>query len=487
MGVLDAASVSCGGGATGTSSGTGGTTTASASTSSTGGTTTVSSSAGGTGGTTTASASSSGTGGATTASASSSGTGGAPTTTSASSSGSGGAASSSSGAMDAGSDADDGTVSTTYPAPHPTPPQVVNFGGPVLAAPRLVPVFFSGEDSTRQGQLVDFVSKIGATQYWAATTSEYGVGPATSTSPVALTEAAPATIDGVAIQTWLAGKLDGNDAAWPAPDANTVYILHYPAGTTVTYGSVQSCVDFDSYHDDITLDAAHAGMQVAYVVIPPCASLGDLQGLDATTATESHQLIEAATDPYPLVEPAYEQIDDAHFYWAMALGGGEAADLCAQLPGSFTQFAELPYTVQRSWSNKAALAGHDPCVPALANEVYFNTAPVLTDTITASMFGQTLMVPGAKIAVGASRTIELDLFSDGDTGGPWTVSALDVKQLMGQPAELQLSLDYDAGQNGQKQHLTITPSSAGAQGISTFVLRSTRGAQESWWFGVVGD
>ena len=32
-------------------------------------------------------------------------------------------------------------------------------------------------------------------------------------------------------------------------------------------------------------------------------------------------------------------------------------------------------------SNKAAAAGHEPCVPALPGEVYFNSAPVLPDVL----------------------------------------------------------------------------------------------------------
>ena len=96
------------------------------------------------------------------------------------------------------------------------------------------------------------------------------------------------------------------------------------------------------------------------------------------------------------------------------LGGGEVGDLCAQEPGAFTQFPELAYTVQRTWSNAAAMASHDPCVPALANEVYFNAVPELNDTIT---IGGMFTMLGVQIPVGQTKTIDLDLFSDGDTGG----------------------------------------------------------------------
>ena len=390
-----------------------------------------------------------------------------------------------------GKGGDNGMPSDVYPAPHAAPPQVQTFNGPVLVSPKIVPVFFADYDATLAGQITDFDSKVGATQYWAANTVEYGVGAATSSLPVKLTETAPTTIDDPGIQTWLTGKLNGNDPAWPVPDANTVYTLHYPVSTMITSGGAQSCTDFGGYHDSVVLDGTHGSLNVAYAVIPSCPSFGMMSLLDATTTTESHELLEAATDPYPIVnngqDAAYATVDDNDFYWAHVLGGGETGDMCAQFASSFTTFAELPYLVQRTWSNKAALAGHDPCVPALPNEVYFNTAPLLPDTITATIFGQSLVLKGVKIAVGQSKTIELDLFSDAATGGPWTVTMKDVNSaFMGGTALLDFSLDKSSGVNGEKLHATITVKAAGKHGTETFIIDSTLGGQKSVWIGIVG-
>ena len=386
-----------------------------------------------------------------------------------------------------GKGGDNGTPSNVYPAPHADPPQVVTFNGPVLASPKIVPVFFADYDATLAGQVTDLDAKVGATQYWAANVTEYGVGAAVSAMPVKLTEMAPASIDDAAIQTWLAAKLNGNDPAWPAPDANTVYSLHYPVSSMITSGGALSCQDFGGYHANITLDAMHGSMDVAYAVIPSCPNFGAMSLLDATTTTETHELIEAATDPYPMTNPAYITVDSKHAYWSRVLGGGETGDLCAQFGSSFTTFAELPYLVQRSWSNKAALAGHDPCVPSLPGEVYFNTAPVLNDTITAMMFGQSVLLKGVKIPVGQSKTVELDLFSDAATTGPWTVSVKDVSSaLMGGPSLLDFSLDKDTGVNGEKLHLTITSKAAGKHGTAAFIIDSLLGAQKTLWIGIVG-
>lgn len=395
--------------------------------------------------------------------------------------------------IDAGPDVDNGMVSTTYPASHFVAPQIAWSGGPVLASPKLVPVFFANEDAFMQMQLTDYVSKIGGTQYFAAATAEYGISPAVSLSPVILTETAPDQIDDTDIQTWLAGKLNADDPAWPAPDANTVYLLHYPEGTGVTQhtsvGVLLACQNFGGYHNSTPLDVAHASMDVAYAVLPRCATFypatapGTKQtkyiGIDAATGIESHEILEAVTDPFPLVNPTYVEPDQNHIYWDLVVGGGEVGDMCQSFPHAFNKFVELPYLVQRTWSNQAAAAGKDPCVPPMPGEVYFNSAPFLKDSIKVPGLGY---VKGVKIAVGNTATVEIDLFSEADTGGPWNVSVMDV----GTPQTLDLSLDRDSGQNGEKLHLTITVNAKNPNGYAPFQLMSTLGQTTTLWYGAVG-
>ena len=68
----------------------------------------------------------------------------------------------------------------------------------------------------------------------SANTLPSGFGCQPCTVPVQLTENAPGTISDNGIQSWLAGKLNSNDPAFPAPDKNTLYALNYPTGTTIT-------------------------------------------------------------------------------------------------------------------------------------------------------------------------------------------------------------------------------------------------------------
>ena len=382
-----------------------------------------------------------------------------------------------------------GMPSDVYPAPHPAPPKVVSYGGPVLKNPKIVPIFFSNDNPTFTAQIADYNDKVGATAYWAANTVEYGVGPATGLPPVYSPEAPSGTIDDSAIQDWLAGHLNSDDPMFPAPDNDTLYAIYYPKGVAITLNnggqSAKSCTEFGGYHQNITLDAAHGGMHVAYAVMPHCTYPGETE-LDTMTSTASHEYLEAATDPYPIDNPAYAQVDNAHIYWLFALGGGETGDMCAQQLESFYKFDELPYTVQRSWSNKAAKAGNDPCVPAIPGSVYFNSAPVLPDNVTINI-GQPVTMKGAKIAVGESKTIEVDLFSEGPTSGPWTVKAFDSSSIQGGSKQLDFQFDKNSGVNGEKLNMTITVLKASPYKAEVFYVMSELNGRRNLWIGLVGN
>ena len=68
-------------------------------------------------------------------------------------------------------------VAAVYPAPHPAGPRVVSRGGPVLASPKVIPIFF-GSDPL-QGRIEAFLRELASSTYWEAVTKEYGVGSLT--------------------------------------------------------------------------------------------------------------------------------------------------------------------------------------------------------------------------------------------------------------------------------------------------------------------
>lgn len=100
--------------------------------------------------------------------------------------------------------------------------------------------------------------------------------------------------------------------------------------------------------------------------------------------------------------------------------------------------------------------------------------------------GWTGKTKGVHIPVGQTKTIEVDLFSDAPTP-PWNVRVYDLAYIQGGAEALDMSLDTDHGQNGDKLALTITPLLAGAEGGSRFLLVSDDGVHGSFWIGYVGN
>ena len=402
--------------------------------------------------------------------------------------------------VDVADDGYNGAPSTNYPAPHPPLPTLTNAaGGPVLGAPKIKYVFYANDPL--EAQLQTFAQAMAGSSYWTTTTSEYGVGAISYDGTVDLTDTPPKTIGQSDIQSWVASELASG--AFGTPDPQTIYTILYPQTTTITQpnpvspalGTVNSCTAFLGYHDDTQATVGDAGQEsFAYAVIPRCGPI------DSVTQTLSHEWIEAATDPlltstgtFTLSggpNAAFYAPDGDHLVWAL-LGGGEAGDLC-ETEGDYANFtpSDLKRSVQRTWSNASAAASHDPCVP-VSNVPFFDSAPVLDQTVTfTSGFTGTITSKGIVIPNGQSKTIEVDLFSDGDTGGPWTVAAYDVLSTYygsyGLPQSLDFAWDRTSGQNGEKLHLTITVTKASVLGgAHAFMIVSKLLGHTTVWPGLV--
>jgi hypothetical protein len=369
---------------------------------------------------------------------------------------------------------DNGEASTTYPAFMPPVPQVqLQSGGSVVPSPKIRLLYFSGE--TLDTQVNAAVAAWLASPIWTAQTTEYGVGAATSTA-VTLTETPAAMLDDVGIQAWLATKLGGGDAgadagADPAfgPTDNTtlqstLFVLFYPSTTTITFSGQTQCNSFGSYHSDTMV----AGKSVSYAVVPRCTAMATDLALNAM-----FNGLAFATDPRPTATPGYYGFDSAHLAWQVAFFGAEVPSACQVFPAAMIDGGSY----LRSWSNAAMSAYHDPCIPHADATPYFASVPIMTDDLM--VFGNA--TKGVKIPVGQSKTIDVELWSDGATSGPWTVSA---KLQLGMAPDPQFTWDRTTGTNGEKLHLTITPTAAGAK---TFIITSKLGTKTTFWAGVFGQ
>jgi hypothetical protein len=302
----------------------------------------------------------------------------------------------------------------------------------------------------------------------------------------------PATTSDSALQTLLVTNTTGATPAWGPADASTIYLFLNPKATVISDNTGTSCMDYDGYHAEA---AVTSSLSVPYAIGCACP------GYDGPTVTDlaertialSHELVEAATDPFPFSNPAYGQTDNNDLVWTIVTGG-EVGDMCEFNDDSYIPNPGGTFWVQRTWSDKAAKAGTQPCVPVVTTP-YFNSMPVLPDMVSISgLGGPAVTVPGVKIPVGASKTIDIKLFSDAPTAGPWRVTALDGNYLAGGTAELSLKMDKIGGQNGDTIHLTIQVLKADTNyGVESFILYSDIGKmgqpgfQSNLWMGTVGQ
>ena len=373
------------------------------------------------------------------------------------------------------------------PATHPALPQVVDFGGPVLTAPKVQPIAYASD--TGAADVESFLHQLASTSYWGEVTSQYGVGALTVLPAITLTETPPTTITDAEVQQSLAANTTGASPAWGPASTSTIYLFLLPPGTiiTTTGSNGTGCTDFDGYHDE---SAVTNGVTVPYAVGCSCPGFDGpaITDLEERTVVISHELVEASTDPFPNTDPAYVQEDDDDIVWTL-VSGGEVADLCELNLDSYYIPPDGTYMVQRIWSNEAAKASTNPCVPVPDTGPYFNSVPALDDAIQLDVGGgATLPTIGVTIPVGASKTIPVSLFSDAPTSGPWKVSVYDGSYLTGGTAELDLSLDEDTGENGDTLNLTIKVLEADpTYGVESFVLFSDLGGQENIWMGMVGQ
>ncbi len=272
--------------------------------------------------------------------------------------------------IDAGSTADAGPFET---APHDPFPQATDAGGPVLAAPQIVTVTYPNGSNTALAQA--FGAWIASSDWMTSIGKDYGVGPGTQVATPVLTAPAPSTLSDQDIQQLLASSIAAG--ILPTPTPNTLYVLYLPSSTAATSfaggpdcGAAQGHI-VGGYHWEAQTSG---GTSFPYAVIPSCEGQddGDLE------LSASHEIAEGVTDPYPNTNPSWGIFDPASPW---SYNNVELADVCI-----LQSVGDDGYTLARIWSNSAAAAGTDPCVPLPANALpYFNVSitPTTVPTVSA--------------------------------------------------------------------------------------------------------
>jgi hypothetical protein len=379
---------------------------------------------------------------------------------------------------DGGGDASTDSPNANYPAFRPEVPQLVFAPHPdqpptpadVIGAPQVRGVYYAS-DALLPTLAPTFTAWVTSND-WIAQTRQYFVGTGLGAAMVQLTEAPPSSLTDADVRASLAAKLDGTHPEFgpvdPATLASEVFVLVYPRTTKI---AGTSCPERGGYHGEVAIGSGRA----TYVVLANCS------GLAADLAAEaSYELLATVTNPRPVARPGYTSFDANHAAWnyLKADGATELPQPCSG-EGGVILFEDSGLPVARSWSNESISQFHDPCVPALDGTPYFASSPVMTDYVTPPGGYST---QGIQIPVGQSRTVDVQLWSDGPTSGPWRVEASVAPGFP--PAALSFVLDRDAGVNGDVLRLTVTAHLAG--GIP-FEVTSTLGAKQTVWMGFVGQ
>jgi hypothetical protein len=247
---------------------------------------------------------------------------------------------------------------------------------------RLVTVVAQGD--TLATSLFDFGDALVQSGWIQSFSGSYGIADAgPSVHITGPTLSAGATLDDDQMKAYIGAAINGG----PAPNGSTVYMLYLPDGVEVYYapqgGTNTNCQYVGGYH------RAFGSLGDGWGVAQRCPPGFNQSQLDTETLTGGHEIAEAATDTGNA--------------WALTLGAGlspwdgsawlevegnthaEIGDLCG---GS--RILESGFLFQRIFSNTAAAAGGDACVPALSVP-YFNVTTT-QDWYTAQA-GQTVQVP----------------------------------------------------------------------------------------------
>ena len=367
-----------------------------------------------------------------------------------------------------------GTPATSFDLP-----KVISLGGPVLSAPKVQAIYLAGYPFV--AEVDDFLTRLAASSYWPGVVGEYGIGGLTVLASHTSSVPGPATIVSSDVPPFFAQVMTADAAALGAASRDTMYLLLLPASTEVTMSGQSLCqaTTASGYHTEAMVN----GTTVALIVVPFCTSYpGDasLTGVSVLTPTISHELVEAATDPFPSSAPAFLTTDEPHAMWAVAVNGGEVADLCENETPNLVTPADIGSPVQRIWSNAAVDAGIGPCAPVPPGEIYFAALPALPDQVLVQRNGKSFSVPALRARVGDNATVTVHLRSESDQLASWAVAALEYHA----DAPLTVTAHPTLGMNRQTVGLGVV-ANASAAGVFPLIVQSATGDAVHFWIGTV--
>ena len=339
-------------------------------------------------------------------------------------------------------------------------PRIVHRGGPFLRRPEVTTVTFAGDDPKLVARLEAFGERIVRSSWWRQVADGYClgtddcIGPGRPGRAVRLGRRLPGRIRDVDVEALLQEEARTGALAGLGPDA--LVLVYLPGGVVLR----------DAFHAHYCRGGPRAlhrllragPISFPYAVVPRCG------GEAETTATASHEIVEAATNPDP-DHPGF-RIGSGSPAVAFTAFGAEPVDPCRLLNLDRHRAHEGGFRVQRAWSNQAAARGVDPCVPSVPDRPYVALVP---------------RQPVVRLASeGATASIVLDAASDRVVPG-WTVSALDLTGAEEGRPYVDARLDRGRVANGDVAVLTLRVVRLHPRQISIVGLVSRLGTHSHVW------
>jgi hypothetical protein len=261
-------------------------------------------------------------------------------------------------------------------------------------------------------------------------------------------------IDDTQIQAELLAQVSAGHLPAPVLDVagnvNTLYMIYFPPGITITQGGSQSCVGggFCAYHG--TTSNTLNSKNLLYGVLPDMqAGSGCDVGCGSSTifgnytSVTSHELSEAITDADVGIATTFA----APLAW-MDMNNGEIGDICNAQQGSYTANGTA-YTIQLEFSNAA-----NNCVlpPPPSNPNF---------TLSASP-------ASLSVTQGSSGSSTLSIAASGGFTGSVSLSA------SGLPSGVTASFGTNPATSSSV--LTLSASSTATTGTATVTITGTSGS-----------
>ena len=267
-----------------------------------------------------------------------------------------------------------GPINTAAPAGA----HLTYFGGPVISNTHVVQVLYgsgsynaqvAGNATPSMGNF--FGDILGTSSGYVSLLTQYNTPASGGTNQVigngtfdGLFQIVPSsanngsTIDDTNIQAELLAQITAGHLPAPLLDAggnvNTIYMIYFPPGKTITQGGSSSCVGggFCAYHG--TTSSTFNSKNVLYGVLPDMqAGSGCSTGCGGSTvfnnytSVTSHELTEAITDADVGIATTFA----APLAW-YDMTNGEIGDICNAQQGSYVANGTT-YTIQLEFSNSA--------------------------------------------------------------------------------------------------------------------------------------